>query len=122
MLPPDPTLPDDLAAAWEAVQEDWGVETRHAAFIERCAAAGHLPSAGVLYRRAKELQPERALVAEQQLQRIVARAFVMLAQQTPARQAAGARRAVLVVAVVVAGLMMGSAIWAAARLLANGAG
>ncbi|MCA9574600.1 MAG: hypothetical protein R3B40_02690 [Polyangiales bacterium] len=119
MLPPDPPLPDDLAAAWEAVQHDWDTDSRHAAFIELCAAQGRLPDAGALYRRVREELPEHATVAEQQQQRIMARALVMLAQHAPERAGPGARRVVLAAAVVVAIVMMTSAVWAASRLLAN---
>jgi hypothetical protein len=122
MLPPEPDLPDDLAAAWDAVQADWSAEPRHAAFIELCVAAGRLPDAGTLYRRCKELQPERAAVAERQLQRIMGRALAMLADRPPSRAAPNARWVVLLFGVLIAALMMGSAIWAAARLLARGAG
>lgn len=119
MLPHEPTLPEDLATAWESVLSDWSSDAPHVAFIELCAMRGRLADAGALYRRAKELDAERAELAEKQLQRIMARALAMLAQHTPvARDNVAVRRLALAVAVVVAGLMMGSALWAVTRLLA----
>ena len=68
----------------------------------------------------KEREPERAEQAERQLQGIMARALVMLAQQAPQPVAPNARRVVMLLAVVVAGLLMGSAIFAATRLVSVG--
>jgi hypothetical protein len=120
MLPHEPSLPEDLGHAWEAVRADWQSEARHAAFIELCAQQRRLPDAGALYRGVKEREPERAEQAERQLQRIMARALVMLAQQAPQPVAPNARRVVMLLAVVVAGLLMGSAIFAATRLVSVG--
>jgi len=120
MLPPEPSLPEALAHAWEAVRADWQSDARHAAFIELCAQQQRLPDAGALYRSVKERDPEQAEQAERQLQRIMARALVMLAQQAPQPVAKSARRAVLLLAIVVAGLLMGSAIFAATRLVSTG--
>jgi hypothetical protein len=92
MLPHEPSLPEPLAHAWEAVRADWQSEARHAAFIELCAQQQRLPDAGALYRGVKEREPAHAEQAEQQLQRIMARALVMLAQQAPQPVAPGARR------------------------------
>ena len=47
-------------------------------------------------------------------------ALVMLAQQAPQPVAPNARRVVMLLAVVVAGLLMGSAIFAATRLVSVG--
>jgi hypothetical protein len=101
MLPHEPSLPEPLAHAWEAVRADWQSEARHAAFIELCAQQRRLPDAerplpGGEGARART----HAEQAEQQLQRIMARALVMLAQQAPqpvaperaARRAAAGRR------------------------------
>lgn len=120
MLPPEPVLPEVLAKAWETVRAEWADEARHAAFIELCAQQQRLPDAGALYRGVKEREPERAELAERQLQRIMARALSMLAQHAPQPIAPSARRVVLLVAVVVSGLLMGSAIFAATRLVSAG--
>lgn len=122
MPPPEPTLPEDLAAAWDHVLREWGDPPRHAAFIELCALRGHLGDAGALYRRIQEDDPARAAVATEQLQRIMGRAMAMLAAQAPAAPVGvGARRMLMVVAVVVAAALMGSAVWAATQLVARGA-
>lgn len=120
MLPPEPSLPEALAQAWEAVRADWQSDARHTAFIELCAQQQHLPDAGALYRRVKEREPEHAEQAERQLQRIMARALVMLAQQAPQPVAPNARRWVLLLAIAVASVLMGSAIFAATRLVSAG--
>ncbi len=120
MLPHEPVLPEALASAWEAVRGDWGSDARHAAFIELCAQQQRLPDAGALYRGVKEREPEQAEVAEQQLQRIMARALVMLAQQAPQPVSASARRVVTGVAILLTAFLMGSAIFAASRLVSAG--
>lgn len=120
MLPYEPVLPEVLAQAWEGVRAEWANEARHTAFIELCAQQQRLPDAGALYRGVKESDPERAELAERQLQRIMARALAMLAQHAPQPIAPNARRVVLVVAVAVSAFLMGSAIFAATRLVSAG--
>lgn len=119
MLPSEPELPVTLAKAWEAVRAEWDHDARHSAFIELCAQQQHLPDAGALYRGVKEREPERAEVAEKQLQRIMARALTMLAQHAPPPVAPGARRLVLLAAVLLAAVLMGSAAMAATRLVSE---
>ena len=64
--------------------------------------------------------PSAADVAERQLQRIMARAMAMLAQHAPPQVTPSARRVLLLLAILVAGLLMGSALLAATRLVSEG--
>ncbi len=117
-LPHDlaPELPAELEVAWRHALEEWDAEARHTAFIELCALRGRLADAGKLYRRVRETEPERALSAQRQIDRVIARAMATMDRQVRPAPNPTPRRLVLALALVVAGGMMASALYAAMSL------
>lgn len=72
---------DGLEALWENVLARWDDDKAHAAFLQYAQRGMHLPEAGARYRRIKDGEPERAEMAQKQLQALMVLALALLQER-----------------------------------------
>jgi hypothetical protein len=107
---------DPLEEAWAALDEAWDDDERHRKFIALCQTLGRLPEAGRRYREAREgEEPERAKVAERQIDRLLTAAMKNL-EPLRAEPPRRTRSALLLAAVLITLTLVGIALWAIPRL------
>jgi hypothetical protein len=100
---------DVLAALWAHTEQHWKNPAAHAAMLDQCTSPRDLGELAKRYRAATR-DPNRALEAEQQLQRItqIAMAQLTVARELPATRPPYAKYALIAL------FLLGSAILAAA--------
>lgn len=111
--------PEDLAAMWRELLQDWGDESRHAAIRRLCIERNQLPALARLYRLRLAAMPEDPLAQRGRDEVFAAASSVMLVPRTGAGEPA---RAPIVVQVLVGGvalLVTGAAAAMLLRLLAQ---
>lgn len=108
---------DAIEAAWRRVEDAWGDEKAHKAFLTLCASTGCLAEAGRRYREVRERDAARAEVAGAQIDRVLALAMENLSAIKSEPQPRGARTKLLLLAMGVSGAMIASALWALLRML-----
>ena len=69
---------ETLEKAWEAVDRGWEDPDTHKKFMTLCDGFGRLDIAGGHYRDTRESDPQRAPIADEQLEKIVSRAMQKL--------------------------------------------
>jgi hypothetical protein len=73
-----PVLDEATQRLWTELEQQWGVQEKHDAFIKRCSQTGQLASAGRLYRDWLDRHPEDTVAPGMQA-RIIAMAAAALA-------------------------------------------
>ena len=99
-----------LEAAWARVEEAWDDEDAHRKFKALAASLGRLDFAGTRYRGVRDGDPERADVAQREIDRLVALAMSQLEVTRSAEPKSGRRIVNLLAVAVVLGLLL-SALW-----------
>ena len=104
---------DPIEQAWEKLLGAWSDQEAHRKFIALCSSLGRLKEAGMRYREVREgSDPERRAQAERQIDRLLGVAMQSLESiRTP--PPARTRRVLVFVALLVASLLVGGALWAA---------
>lgn len=82
--PPVSPIDEMTERLWDELAAHWQDESRHEAFLKRCALGGHLGAAGRLYRGWLDGHPDDPIATRMQA-RIVGMATVTLTPSTPAR-------------------------------------
>ncbi|MBL8601230.1 MAG: hypothetical protein JNK72_04850 [Myxococcales bacterium] len=103
---------DPLDAAWATLEAHWSEPERHKTFVALAHALDRLPEAARRYRAVSE-DPALAVGARQGLDRVLAAAMASL---TPAALAPRPSRALLIVPMALAGLVVSTSVMAATLL------
>jgi hypothetical protein len=99
-----------LEAAWAKVEQSWDDPSAHDKLVGLCASLGRLEFAGRRYREVRERDPERAVRAQQSIDRIVALAMQTLElHRDPAPP--NPKRILFPIALLLVTALVGTAIW-----------
>lgn len=106
---------DPIEPAWAEVEDAWEDEAVHRKFLTLCAATDRLAEAGRRYRQVKETDPERAAMAERQIDRVLGMAMQSLSALKTERPRRSGRTVLFLIAVVVSLTLVVTALWTMLR-------
>jgi hypothetical protein len=106
--PPD----DPIESAWEQLEAHWDDPEAHDRFVGLCLELGRLPEAGRRYREVRDRDPERSEDARQRIDRLLTLATRTLElTRTPPPDTRRTRSRLLLVALGLCLVMIGSVLW-----------
>ncbi len=108
---------DPIEDAWQRVLAEWEDERVHKRFVTLCASTEQLGEAGRRYREVRERDAERAPVAAQQIDRVLALAMQNLGALKSERPRRNPKTVLFLVALGVSGAMILTALSVLLRVL-----
>lgn len=103
-------IDETLETAWRKAEEAWDDDEVHRKFVALCVTLGRLEVAGGRYRDIRDNDPERRAAAEQRIEWVLAQAMATL-ELTKTEPDPRPRRRLFWVALAVATLLVGAALW-----------
>lgn len=108
---------DTVDEAWKELLASWDDESAHVKFLAACDAIGLRRAAGERYSRIRREEPDKAEVAQAQLDKLIAGAWASVPALSASRRTSNAPRIAKVLGVLFALCLIGVSGYAILKLL-----